>query len=263
MFASPGAIAFSIGNRTVYWYGIVITVAFIAGLFTTLKFARIDYKDEETQNHLIDMSFFLLIGGIFFARMYYVIFDWKYYSHHLVEIFMTWKGGLSIHGAILGSVLIIFLYSRHYKLSVLKYTDLCAYGTILGQAIGRWGNFFNSEAFGKPTELPWKLFISLPNRPEGFEQYNFFHPTFLYESLWNLAAFLILITVIRKHFKEKTGAITCFYLILYSAGRFFIEGIRIDSIHNFFGLPVAQISSIVLFFTGLIGLFIIKHTKRE
>jgi len=258
MFSSPGAIALKIGEITVYWYGIIITVAFLTGLFVTLKFARKDYPDDETQNHLLDMSTFLLVGGIFFARIYYVVCDWRYYSHNFAEIFMPWKGGLSIHGAILGCVLIIFLYCKYHKLSVLKYTDLCAYGTVLGQAIGRWGNFFNSEAFGKPTDLPWKLFIPIESRPQQFMNDSFFHPTFLYEFLWNLVVFLLLSTLIRKYFKNKLGVITCFYLVLYSLGRFFIEGVRIDSIHNFFGFPVAQWASMILFLTGIVGFSLIN-----
>jgi len=264
MLKSPGAVAFHIGSITVYWYGIIIALAFLAGLFITLAMAKSDSEKETNNNaltkgkdreHIIDLSTILLIGGIIFARLYYVIFNWGYYSHHLSESFMTWRGGLSIHGAIIGSVLIIYLYTKRHNLSLLKYTDLFAYGMIFAQAIGRWGNFFNSEAFGSPTNLPWKLYIPAAHRPLEYMNFEYFHPTFLYESLWNIIVFIILITVVRKNFKEKYGSITCFYLILYSLGRFLIEAIRIDNIYVVFGLPLAQFISVILFMAGAIGLY--------
>jgi len=277
MLKSPGAVAFHIGSLNIYWYGIIIALAFLAGLFITLAIARKDYPEEKTREHIIDLSSILLLGGIFFARLYYVIFNWSYYSHHLSESFMTWRGGLSIHGAIIGSVLIIYFYTKRHNLSLLKYTDLFAYGMIFAQAIGRWGNFFNSEAFGSPTNLPWKLYIPPFNRPPEYINFEYFHPTFLYESIWNIIVFIILITVIRKYKnkinkhllaksnnqekKEKNGLITCSYLILYSLGRFIIEGLRIDNIYVIFGLPIAQFISIILFITGITGLYKILKQK--
>lgn len=261
MLKSPGAVAFHIGSLTIYWYGIIIALAFIVGLFITLTIAKKDYPDDKTKEHIIDLSTLLLIGGIVFARLYYVIFDWNYFSHHFSESFMTWRGGLSIHGAIIGGILIIYFYAKRHNLSLLKYTDLVAYGMIFAQAIGRWGNFFNSEAFGSPTNLPWKLYIPPANRPLEYINFEYFHPTFLYESLWNIVVFIILITVVRKNFKEKTGSITCFYLILYSLGRFIIEGFRVDNIYVIFGLPIAQFISIVLFTVGIAGLYKVLNQK--
>jgi len=155
MLKSPAAVAFHVGDVTIYWYGIIIAVAFLAGLFITLKIAEKDYpENKQTQEHIIDLSTLLLVGGVFFARLYYVIFNWGYYSKHLPEIFMTWRGGLSIHGVIIGSLLIMYFYAKRHKISLLKYTDLFAYGMIFAQSIGRWGNFFNSEAFGGSYILP-------------------------------------------------------------------------------------------------------------
>jgi len=262
MLKSPGAIAFHIGSITIYWYGIIIALAFLIGLFITLAIAKKDYPDDNTREHIIDLSTFLLIGGIVFARLYYVIFNWNYYSHHFWEIFMTWRGGLSIHGAIIGSILIIYFYTKNLKTSLLKYTDLFAYGMIFAQAIGRWGNFFNSEAFGSPTNLPWKLYIPTANRPLEYLGFEYFHPTFLYESIWNILVFIILITIIRKNFKEETGSITFAYLTLYSLGRFVIEGLRIDNIYVILGLPIAQFISIIIFIAGIIGLYKVLKQKQ-
>lgn len=261
MLKSPGSIAFYIGSLPIYWYGIIIALAFLAGLFITLKITKKDYPDDKTAEHIIDLSTFLLIGGIFFARLYYVLFNWNYYIQHPLETFMTWRGGLSIHGVIIGGILIIYLYTKKHKLSVLKYTDLCAYGLIFAQAIGRWGNFFNAEAFGNPTNLPWKLYIPPENRPFEYVNYEYFHPTFLYESLWNLFVFFILIFFARKNFKEKTGSITFTYLVLYSLGRFIIEGLRVDNIYSVFGIHIAQFASIILFLTGLIGFYKVINRK--
>ena len=304
MLKSPGAIAFHIGPLTVYWYGIIIALAFLVGLFITLAIAKADYgqklkgegaepppetpfnsqvkdyPEDKTREHIIDLSTLLLIGGIVFARLYYVIFNRNYYINHPLEIFMTWKGGLSIHGAIIGSILIIYFYTKRHKIALLKYTDLFAYGMIFAQAVGRWGNFFNSEAFGSPTDLPWKLYIPPANRPLKYMNFEYFHPAFLYESLWDIFVFIILITIVRKNKKEtnkrllakgdnqdkkekneKNGSITFFYLILYSLGRFIIEGLRVDNIYVILGLPIAQFISIILFAAGIIGLYKVLRSK--
>ncbi len=261
MLKSPGAIAFNIGSIPVYWYGIIIAFAFLIGLFLTLYIAKKDYPEDKTCEHIIDLSTLLLIGGVVFARIYYVIFNWDYYSLHLSEIFMTWRGGLSIHGVIIGSILIIYFYAKKHKLSLLKYTDQFVYGMILAQAIGRWGNFINSQAFGFPTNLFWKLYIPPENRPAEYINFEYFHPTFLYESIWNIAVFIILITIVRKNFKEKTGSITCFYFILYSLGRFIIESFRIDNIYVVLGLHIAQFVSIIIFIVGITGLYLVLKNK--
>lgn len=256
MLKSPGAVAFHIGTLNIYWYGIIIAVSFLAGLFIVLKTAIKDYPDDlNIKEQIIDLSTLLLFGGIVSARIYYVIFNWNYYSSRIPEIFMTWQGGLSIHGAIIGSILIIYYYTKKNNLSLLKFTDLFAYGMIFAQSIGRWGNFFNSEAFGSPTNLPWKVYIPPSSRPEEYINYEFFHPAFLYESIWNMLVFIVLFVFIRKFFKEKTGTVTFSYFILYSLGRFFIEGMRIDNIYSIWGIHIAQFISIIMFIIATIGLY--------
>ena len=259
MFKSPGPIALQIGHISIHWYGIIIAVAFLTGLIVTTHIAK---KQGENHENITDLAIYLLIGSLVSARAYFVIFDWKYFAHNLSEIFMTWKGGLSIHGAIIGGFIVLLIYTGIKRLPLLKYADILSYGAILGQAIGRWGNFFNSEAFGSPTNLPWKLYIPLEKRPFGYTQYQYFHPTFLYESLWDLFVFLVLYLILRKKFKDYNGAILFSYLILYSLGRFIIESIRIDSIYSVSGLPIAQLASIIGFLIGIIGLVTVVFYKK-
>ena len=262
VFKSPGSVAFHTGPLTVYWYGIVIAVAFLAGLFITVKIAKKDYPDDNTAEHIIDLSTYLLIGGVIFARLYYVLFNLGYYLRTPLEAVMTWRGGLSIHGVVIGGILITYFYTKRHNLSLLKYTDLYAYGLIFAQGIGRWGNFFNSEAFGYPTNLPWKLYIPAESRPEAFMGYQYFHPTFLYEFLWDMAVFLILLLVFRRYFKEKTGVVTFAYFILYSLGRFLIEGLRLDNIYFIFGMHIAQFISIIFFIIGIIGFYMVQKKNN-
>jgi len=262
MLKSPGSVAFHVGPLTIYWYGIIIAVAFLVGLFITLKIAKKDYPDDKTAEHIIDLSTLLLIGGVVFARFYYVIFNWNYYLKYPLEAFMTWRGGLSIHGAVIGGILILYFYTKRHNLSLLRYTDLFAYGLIFAQAIGRWGNFFNSEAFGYPTNLPWKVYIPLENRPVEFINYEFFHPTFLYEFIWNLGVFAILIFFVRRYFRKNAGSITFAYFSLYSMGRFIIEGFRLDNIYFIFGMHIAQFISIILFLIGVIGFYMVCRKNK-
>lgn len=258
---SPGSVAIEIGPITIYWYGIIIAIAFIIGLAVTAYIAK---KQNENSENIFDLANYLLIFGVIFARLYYVIFNWQYYGLHHDEIIKVWHGGLSIHGAIIGGFIVLIVYTYIHKLSLFKYADLLSYGLVLGQAIGRWGNFFNSEAFGKPTDLSLKLYIAPESRPLGYSQFEYFHPAFLYESIWNLVVFLLLYFVIRKKFNGYNGAILFSYLFLYSIGRLFIENVRIDSIYYIFGLPIAQFASIILIIIGIAGLsYIIINQNRS
>jgi len=239
MFTSPGSIAISCEYFTIYWYGIILAVAFTVGLFTVSAIAKKEYQDEKIVNNVVEIAFWVLLCGIISARLYYVILCADYYSMHLSEIFMLQKGGLSIQGGLLGGIIGGFICCKKFKLNFLQYADLYALGLPIAQAIGRWGNFFNSEAFGRPTSLPWGLFIPQQNRPYIYEFDEYFHPTFLYESLWNILVFLILFFVIKKYCFQNRGVIFFSYLILYSIGRMFIELIRVDSVLNILNVPVA------------------------
>lgn len=258
MFQSPGDIAFSIFSIHIHWYGVIIATAFFAGLSLTSFMAK---KYNENPDKILDLAVFILIGAIIGARLYFVLFNWGYFSCNLQEIFMTWLGGLSIHGALVGGFLTGSIYARVNKLSILKYADICAYGLLLGQCIGRWGNFFNSEAFGTPTDLPWKLYIPIQNRPYQYINFEYFHPTFLYESILNFILLLFFYFMLRPKV-EKKGIIFFSYLIGYSVIRILIEGIRTDNIYSVLGLPIAQFVSIVLILVGIIGIFLINRKEQ-
>lgn len=259
MFTSPGDIALQLEPITIYWYGICIALAFMGGILSAYKIAEKFYPSAELEN-FSDLAFYILIGALVGARLYFALFAWEYFSHNIAEIFMPWHGGMSIHGAIIGGFITGSLYVKKHNMPLWMYADIIAFGLPIGQAIGRWGNFFNSEAFGKPTDIIWKLYIPQANRPVGFENFEYFHPTFLYESLWNILVFLILFFILRPKIQMNSGSIFFSYLILYSIGRLIIENVRIDSINNPLGIPIAIWASATMIFIGIIGL---KTIKKE
>lgn len=250
----PNPIAFYINTFPIYWYGIIMAAALLGGITISYQIAKSSYN-QEAADTLIDFAPYMVFGAIIGARLYYVLSAWHFYSSHPGEIFAIWHGGISIHGAIIGGAIASYIYLKINKMPFLKFADIVAYGLCIGQAIGRWGNYFNQEAFGLPTNLPWKIFIDPLHRPEGFSQWQYFHPAFLYESLWDILIFIILFFALRKIFKNYNGVIFFGYLILYSVGRYFIESIRLDSILNIGNIPIAQLASIVMFVFGLAGLF--------
>jgi phosphatidylglycerol:prolipoprotein diacylglycerol transferase len=193
--------------------------------------------------------FWGIVAGILGARIYYVIFNWNYYSKYPSEIYKIWHGGLAIHGGIFGALLMIFIYSKikgYFKF--VHATDLFTSVLPLAQAIGRWGNFFNYEAYGRPTTLPWKMYVPPERRMPGFDIDRFFHPTFLYESLWDITIFVFLSFFVEKR-KREYGETTALYLILYSVGRFWIESLRLDSLMAGH-FRAAQVVSIILISIG-------------
>ncbi len=257
MFTSPGDIAFSIGSVSIYYYGIIMATSLAAGILTAAFVAKI-YYTELKPDVIFNIAPVVIISALLGARVYYCLLNLSYYSQNLLEIFNVRQGGLSIHGAILGGLVGGIIYAKKYKLPVLKLCDIFSYGLILGQAIGRWGNFFNSEAFGRPTQNFLKLFIPIYKRPLEYMQHNYFHPTFLYESILDVCIFLILFFVVRKLVKNKDGVVFFSYLILYSIARIIIEHIRIDSVLNVFGIPIAQIVSFVIILISIAGIFVIR-----
>ncbi|AHJ28287.1 Prolipoprotein diacylglyceryl transferase [Nodularia spumigena CCY9414] len=212
-----------------------------------------------------DLSIWLVIGAIPAARLYYVLFQWSEYSQHPERIIAIWQGGIAIHGAIIGGTLAALIFAKVNQVSFWQLTDLVAPSLILGQAIGRWGNFFNSEAFGRPTNLPWKLYIPLQNRPPTLANFEYFHPTFLYESLWNLIVFALLMALFFRGLSGKPrlrlGTLFLAYLVAYSFGRLWIEGFRIDSL-MLGPLRIAQVVSLSGILVGLAGLAWLYLLKR-
>ena len=263
MFKSPGHIAFSFSSIDIYWYGIIMSLSILAGLFVILYYRKKYFKDISADT-ICDITFLLIIFGIIFARLYYVILDYKYFLKNIWEIFAVWNGGISIHGAIFGGVLIGYLYAKDNKLNFLRYADLFSIGLTAGQVIGRWGNFFNSEAFGLPCNLPWKLYIPYSLRPLEYKNIEFFHPAFLYESILNFIVLIILIYILKKGGENrKNGVIFFSYIILYSIVRIAIESIRVDSVLNIYGFHIAHIVSIILIIIGVCGLFKILNQKTS
>ena len=262
MQSPPSSVLVSINGFSIHYYGLIMFCAIAAGILVMRFVAKKYYKGISTEI-LLDMLPAVILCAILGARLYYVVMDWRYFSSHLGEIFALWHGGMSIHGAILGGVLSGLIYTKIKKINFLKYADIFVYGLSIGQAIGRFGNYFNCEAFGKPCSIPFiKLFIPLPYRPYGYESYEYFHPAFLYESLWDIAVFLLLFFVIRKITGLKDGVIFFSYLILYSIGRIAIEACRLDSVRNILGIEIAHIASLVLIFAGVAGIiFLYKKAK--
>lgn len=262
MFQSPAEVAFNIFGFPVYYYGIILALAIFIGVYASYFLYKKFYGVEKA-SCIMDFAPYLIIIGIIGARLYYCLVNYSYYIVNPLEIFYIRQGGLSIHGVIIIGILTLFVFSKIYKMSFLKLIDVFLCGTALGQCIGRWGNFFNSEAFGTPTNLPWKLYIPISQRPAQYIQFDYFHPTFLYESILDLMIFLILLAIFKRCSKHP-GIIACVYLILYSFVRIFVEHFRIDSVLNLYGFPVAQLVSlvIILFASIFMTLLIYKDNVK-
>jgi phosphatidylglycerol:prolipoprotein diacylglycerol transferase len=261
-FQSPGPIIFEIGPITVRWYGLLIALAILIGVTLSQYLAKRRGVKPEL---LGDLAIWLLLAAIPSARIYYVLFEWQEYAQRPEDIIAIWKGGIAIHGAIIGGAIAAIVFARLNRVSFWQLSDLVAPSLILGQAIGRWGNFFNSEAFGRPTDVAWKLYIPPTRRPPEYLNYDYFHPTFLYESLWNLAVFALLIYLffwgLKYKDRLKIGTLTFVYLISYSIGRFWIEALRTDSLMLGY-LRIAQIVSLGAIAFGLLGLAWLYWLKR-
>jgi phosphatidylglycerol:prolipoprotein diacylglycerol transferase len=265
-FASPGPTLIELGPLTIRWYGLLIASAVLIGVTLSQYLAK---RRNVDPNLLGDLAIWLVIAAIPCARLYYVLFEWEQYAQRPQDIIAIWKGGIAIHGAILGGLLAALIFARLRKVSFWLLADLVVPSLILGQAIGRWGNFFNSEAFGRPTDLPWKLYIPPQQRPPEFINYDYFHPTFLYESLWNLMVFAILMTLFFRDLNRKphlkVGTLVLVYMVAYSLGRFWIEGLRTDSL-MIGPLRVAQVISLTEITLGLMGLawlYLLQHSLPD
>ena len=225
MLRSPGSIAFEIGPLTIRWYGILMAGAILVGFWLAERAAR---REGLPAEKILNAGQWAVVAGLVGARLYEVIFNWDYYGHHLSKIPAVWEGGLAIHGGLIAGILVGLWVARREQLPIRPALDVVAPSVVLGQAIGRWGNFFNEEAFGTPTDLPWKLYISPANRPLQYSSNEYFHPAFLYESLWDLLVLGCLLAL-RPRLTARPGAVFYLYIGLYSIGRFLIESIRLDS----------------------------------
>lgn len=264
-FTSPGPeVPFlNWGFLSVRWYGLLIASAVLLGVTLSQFLAK---RRQVNPELVSDLAIWLVIGAIPMARLYYVAFEWQEYAQRPADIIAIWKGGIAIHGAMLGGLIAALIFCRLQKVQFWQMADLVAPSLALGQAIGRWGNFFNSEAFGRPTDLPWKLYIPPQNRPPQYANVEYFHPTFLYESLWNLAVFSLLMVLFFRDLqgkpKLKTGTLFLVYLVAYGCGRFWIEGLRTDSL-MLGPLRIAQVVSIVTITVGVLGLVYLYKLGRS
>jgi phosphatidylglycerol:prolipoprotein diacylglycerol transferase len=251
-----------IGPLPIRWYGLLIASAVLIGVTLSTYLAK---KRGVNPDLISDLAIWLVVSAIPAARLYYVAFEWDQYANNPAELIAIWHGGIAIHGAILGGTIAALIFAKLNKVPFWQLADLVAPSLILGQAIGRWGNFFNSEAFGRPTDLPWKLYIPLAQRPPGYTQFEFFHPTFLYESLWNLGVFALLMVLFFRGLRGKPplklGTLFLTYLVCYSLGRFWIEGLRMDSL-MLGPLRIAQVVSLVGIAIGAIGLLWLYPLNR-
>ncbi len=236
---------------SIRWYSVLILVGIIIGFFLAEREGK---KFDLPKDFVFDLGFLVVIFGIVGARLYYVIFNFDIYKNDIMEIFKVWNGGLAIHGGIIGGLITLFIYCKVKKVNLFRMTDIVVPSLILAQAIGRWGNFFNGEAHGPATTLLNLQNLHIPNFIIKGMSINgiYYHPTFLYESIWCLIGFIILL-LIRKFYKYlKSGQLTCVYLMWYSLGRIFIEALRTDSL-MLGNIKMAQLISVIMFFIGFVG----------
>ena len=256
----PSPVVFQVGPFALRYYGLFIALGIaLATWITARELARKGYDGALA----LDALFFVVPLGFIGARLYHVATDYELYARDpFPGIFEVWNGGLGIYGAVIGGFVGILLFARVRGISPLVLADAAAPGLVLAQAVGRWGNYFNQELFGRPSNLPWAIEISPENRPVGFKDAETFHPTFLYESLWDILVALVLLFVARRFSERlKNGDIFLLYVCLYSVGRFFVETLRIDP-----AFPIGDVRgnlfvSSILALTFALILFL-RHASR-
>lgn len=240
-------VAFTIFGIDVMWYGILMATGMILGTFLAIKEAK---RVGISEDDVLNLAMCAIPSGVIGARLYYVIFNWSYYSQNPSQILNFRGGGMAIHGALIGGILAGFIYTRIRKINFFKMADIALIGMPLAQAIGRWGNYINGEAHGGPTNLPWGIMV------DGVKV----HPTFLYESIWDFGLFIFLWMFRKK--KKYEGQLAVYYIILYSLGRFFIEGLRTDSL-MIGPLRMAQVISLIGVIGGIIAhIYLLKKNNN-
>lgn len=249
--------SFNLGLLAIHYYGIIMALAVAAGFYFALKraaFFGLDARQAE------DILFWVIIGGFIGARLYHVFSSWAYYWRYPLDILKVWNGGLSIYGAVLGGILTLWLYKRisHFPFSIFNSLDWLAPSVLLGQIIGRFGNLFNYEAFGYPTNLPWRMFVPAQFRPPGFGNFSFFHPFFLYELIGSLIILFLLLKVIKL---KVSGGLFFWYLLLYNLLRFALEFLRIDSTF-IYGFRLNAGVSLILALVGAAGIFYLNRNVK-
>lgn len=252
------SVLFDLGFIQIKWYSFLILISLLLGYLLVLKETK---NRNISSDDLNDFLFYLIIVSILGARLYYVLFNLKYYLANPLEIIMVWNGGLAIHGGIIAGLIFLIIYCKKKKINTLLMTDIIVVPLILAQAIGRWGNFFNSEAYGRVVSLKFLENLHLPKFIINGMYINglYREPTFLYESVFSIIGFIILI-IIRKKTKIKTGTLTALYLIWYGIERLIIETFRADSL-MLGPIKIAQVISIIGIIAGIYLIIKVKNNK--
>ncbi len=235
---------------SIHWYGLIIAIGILIAFLFALKICN---EYDLTKDNITDVLIYGLPSSIICARIYYVIFEWETYRNNFWEVFKIWEGGIAIYGAVIGACLSTYIYCKVKKINIWKTFDIGALGLLIGQIFGRWGNFVNGEAFGAPTSS--LLGMNIAEIGENIA----FHPTFLYESLWNACVFLIL--VLRRKKRTFDGEIFLSYIILYGLGRFWIEGLRMDSLY-LGNIRISQLVALLCVIVGTVIYIVVKRKKK-
>ncbi|MCD4761211.1 prolipoprotein diacylglyceryl transferase [bacterium] len=252
----PAPVIFSIGPVSIHWYGLILVLAIIASSLYAKHnlISRVGLSKRKAE----DLFFYVIIFGLIGARFGHVVFfNLAYYIQNPADIIKVWQGGLSIQGALLFGLITFIIWARKNKINFWRLTDLVVPSVALGQAIGRWGNYFNQELFGRP--VIWGIPINQIHRVGGYEQFSYFHPTFLYESILNLLVFFTLHKLLK--YKLRIGTLTLLYFGFYSLIRFLMEFVRIDQTFLVFGIRLPQLISVLVFIGVIYLIFYIN--KRE
>ncbi|MDD4607132.1 MAG: prolipoprotein diacylglyceryl transferase [Patescibacteria group bacterium] len=263
----PQPILFEFKGVVVYWYGFFIVVGILLGLGLILYLAK---KYHIHSDHVWQLVFYLLIFGLVGARIYHVLCEMPYYLYQPLDILKFWQGGMGIFGGVIAGVAVVYFYTRKYHLPFWLWLDILVVGLIVGQAMGRWGNYFNQELYGLPTILNWGIPIDVANRVDKYVLFQFFHPTFLYQSIWNCLACSVLLISHAFRFKKiirgqliRPGIIFTTYVWFYSVGRFMIEFLRIDRQPEFGMWRLGHISSLILIITAIVITCCLKKRKMQ
>ncbi|HPP63102.1 MAG: prolipoprotein diacylglyceryl transferase [Anaerolineales bacterium] len=256
--------------RLLAWYGVILMSGAMAGAWLAAREVKRRGGDPEI---VWDLLVYLIIGGVIGARLWHVFtpppssieqgITTSYYLTHPIDLVNLRKGGLGIPGAVIGGMIALYYYTRKYKMNFAEWTDIAAPSVALGQAIGRFGNYFNQEVYGAPTDLPWKIYIEPAYRVSGFKQYDYFHPLFLYEALWNLANMFLLIWLSRRFADRlKPGDVFLAYLIVYPVGRFLLDFLRLDAA-QLGGINANQTFMAIVALIAATALFIRHRPRKE
>ncbi|MFH1112183.1 MAG: prolipoprotein diacylglyceryl transferase [Patescibacteria group bacterium] len=256
---SPSPILFQLGPLALHWYGLLVALGILAGYLIAYK---LWLKSGRQAKNLEQISLWLIIVGFIGARLFDVfIFEWELFKHQLDLVWQIWQGGLAIHGALFGGLIVILWYAKKHHDSLWQILDIFAPSLALGQAIGRWGNYFNQELFGLPTNLPWGIYILPENRPDQYILSEYFHPVFLYESLVLLIIFWVLLKIYKKAYQP--GTVFLIYLLLAGITRFILEFIRLDDQLIIFGLRSGMAIALMTLVISVALLVLRLRTARQ